>query len=111
MPKKPNVTAIKIGRYFSNAAVIPAPEIPPKINKGGSQHQLDAINAESSTPKLAYFSLRPGEASAPVFVGFSIAHGDGCDLGVQQSGAGATSGLVSLIWFYSCLEAFFVYFR
>jgi len=38
--------------------VIPAPEIPPRINKGGSQHQLDAINAESSAPKLAKRSAR-----------------------------------------------------
>ncbi len=33
--------------------VIPAPEMPPKINKGGNQHQLEAINAESNAPKLA----------------------------------------------------------
>jgi hypothetical protein len=33
--------------------IIPAPEIPPKINKGGNQHQLDAIKADSNAPKLA----------------------------------------------------------
>jgi hypothetical protein len=33
--------------------IIPAPEIPPKINKGGSQHQLDAMHAANNAPKLA----------------------------------------------------------
>jgi hypothetical protein len=46
------------GRYASTAVIIPAPEIPPKINTGGNQHQLDAMNAESSAPKLAKLSLR-----------------------------------------------------
>jgi hypothetical protein len=49
---------MKSGRYASNAAVIPAPEIPPRINKGGSQHQLEAMNAESNAPKLANRSER-----------------------------------------------------
>ncbi len=39
---------MKIGRYSSRMVIIPAPEIPPKINKGGNQHQLDAMNAESN---------------------------------------------------------------
>ena len=55
---------MKIGRYCSAKVVIPAPEIPPKINRGGSQHQLDAMNAESNAPKLAKPSLRPEEAPA-----------------------------------------------
>ncbi len=53
---------MRIGRYASIAVIIPAPEIPPKINTGGNQHQLDAMNAESKAPKLAKFSLRLDEA-------------------------------------------------
>jgi hypothetical protein len=40
---------------------IPAPEIPPKINKGGNQHQLDAMNAVSNAPKLAKLPAPPDE--------------------------------------------------
>jgi len=72
-------------RYSSIKLVIPAPEIPPKINKGGNQHQLEATNAESNAPKLAKRSARP-DPIAP----FPLAAD--CDtLGSadQQSGAGA----------------------
>ncbi|MBI2481626.1 MAG: hypothetical protein HYV60_24165 [Planctomycetia bacterium] len=48
---------MKIGRYSCITAVIPAPETPPKINKGGSQHQLEAMKADSNAPKLAKRSL------------------------------------------------------
>ncbi|MCH9002343.1 MAG: hypothetical protein IIC02_07190 [Planctomycetes bacterium] len=43
---------MKIGGLSFTNAVIPAPETPPKI-KGGSQHQLEAMNADSNAPKLA----------------------------------------------------------
>lgn len=66
--------------------VIPAPEIPPKINKGGSQHQLEAMNAESNAPKLAKRPPVPPPSVAP---------GDlGC-FDAQQSGAGASFGVGS----------------
>ena len=75
MPKKPNVTTMKAGRYASKAVVIPAPEIPPKINKGGNQHQLEAINADSSAPRLAKLSLRCD--AVPRSLGWSsVAPGD-----------------------------------
>jgi hypothetical protein len=67
---------------------IPAPEIPPKISKGGSQHQLDAMNADSSAPKLAKRSLRP-RVTLPSSDSLSVAPGDlGC-FDAQQSAAGA----------------------
>ncbi|MDA1051332.1 MAG: hypothetical protein O3C40_12750 [Planctomycetota bacterium] len=86
---------MKIGRYSCITAVIPAPETPPKINKGGSQHQLEAIKADSSAPKLAKRSLRPDET-------FSssgrccVAHGDAAVVDAQQSAAGVTLGMGSL---------------
>ncbi len=58
---------MKIGRFSCINAIIPAPEIPPKINKGGNQHQLDAMNAESNAPKLAKRSA-PLVELAPVLV-------------------------------------------
>ena len=62
MPRNPNVTTMKIGRNRSIAVVIPAPEMPPRINKGGNQHQLDAMNAESNAPKRAKPSRRFGDS-------------------------------------------------
>ena len=63
--------------------IIPAPEMPPSINKGGSQHQLDAMQAANNAPKLAYRSAR----SEPSAGGFdeSVAPGDSTLLGTQQS--------------------------
>ena len=78
---------MKIGRYSCITAVIPAPETPPKINKGGSQHQLEAMKADSSAPKLAKRSPRPDEAFSLTDRG-CVAHGDLVVVDAQQSGAG-----------------------
>lgn len=70
--------------------VIPAPEIPPRISKGGSQHQLDAMNADSNAPKLAKPWARP-DGALSLFIGGFAAH---CDVEVddaQQSGAAVVS--------------------
>jgi hypothetical protein len=86
---------MKIGRYSCITAVIPAPETPPKINKGGSQHQLEAMKADSNAPKLAKRSPRPDEAS-PAIGCCGVAHGDAAVVVVQQSAAGAALGMGSL---------------
>jgi len=106
---------MKIGRYSCIIAVIPAPETPPKINKGGSQHQLEAMNADSNAPKLAKRSLRPAET--PSVDGCCVAHGDLTVVDAQQSAAGAGPGIVSSdmvlpvcflnfhFFFYLCFES------
>jgi hypothetical protein len=82
------------GRNCSIIVIIPAPETPPRINKGGNQHQLDAMNADSNAPKLANRSLRFAAIPSPL-VEASVAPGDlGC-FGVQQSAAGVGTGNVS----------------
>jgi hypothetical protein len=43
---------MNVVRYSAKYVVIPAPEMPPRINKGGSQHQLDAMNADNNAVKL-----------------------------------------------------------
>lgn len=83
--------------------------MPPKINRGGNQHQLDAIKAESSAPKLANLSLRPDDTLAsPDW--FTVAHGDCGELVAQQSCPGATSALVSFMRLHLCLKTLVLYF-
>ncbi|MFT5524435.1 MAG: hypothetical protein ACI9G1_000894 [Pirellulaceae bacterium] len=71
--------------------------MPPKINKGGSQHQLDAMNADSRAPKLAKPSPRVEAVTCSLvgvslvgvsLVGVSVAHGDLVGPTAQQSAAG-----------------------
>jgi hypothetical protein len=85
---------MKIGRYSCITAVIPAPETPPKINKGGSQHQLEAMKADSNAPKLAKRSPRPDEPTASIGC-CCVAHGDLAVVVAQQSAAGVGPGIVS----------------
>ena len=69
--------------------VIPAPETPPRINKGGSQHQLEAMNAESSAPRLAN-PPAPSWDAAVGLAGSFVAHGDVLLVVAQQSAAAAS---------------------
>jgi len=72
---------------------IPAPEIPPNINKGGSQHQLDAMNADSSAPKLA--NAAPRLAAPSSVVSSFVAHGDSDCWFDQQSPDDVTGRMLS----------------
>jgi hypothetical protein len=76
-------------------AVIPAPETPPRINKGGSQHQLEAMNADSNAPKLAKRSLRPDDVFSSSIGRTSVTHGDFAVVDAQQSATGVGPGMVS----------------
>ena len=58
MPRKPNVTTMKMGRYASSAEAIPAPETPTASNRTGSQQQLDAMIAETIVPIFEISSTR-----------------------------------------------------
>lgn len=82
-----------MGRYSCIIAVIPAPETPPKINKGGSQHQLEAMKAESSAPKLAKRSLRPVDEVDSSSGRSCVAHGDAAVVDAQQSATGVVLGM------------------
>ena len=64
------------------------------MSKGGSQHQLEAMNAESNAPKLAKPSARPDDTSSPTAF-CSVAHGDPAVAEDQQSGAEACVGFFS----------------
>jgi hypothetical protein len=59
------------GRYVSNVAAIPAPEIPTANNAKGSQQQAEAMMAEKTVPILAISSPRfdgglTGVAAGPI---------------------------------------------
>ena len=86
MPRKPNVTTIKIGRYASSAVAMPAPETPTASSSNGNQQQLDAMIAETTVPILAMSSPRLADPVTEVFCNaFAVAPGNLLAFDAQQS--------------------------
>jgi len=68
--------------------------MPPRINRGGNQHQLDAMKAESNAPKLANPSAR-FDGTPWSLDCVSVTPGDSACFDAQQSVADFPTGSVS----------------